>query len=117
MVTLPLILSDQGDVAVFETVADIERYVEPPDAAEYRIYDALGRRYFFKGYREPLGSVLVKRSQPMQLDDEHPGDQAGNDLAQLLRSYLQRVGCREPLQTWSLEQLVRETIERSGYTR
>lgn len=116
--TAPLILSDQGDIAVFETVRDLERYVESPDAAEYRVYDTSGQRYFFKGYREPSkGRAVVQKAQPVQLDEEDPGPQSAEELAQLLRRYLQRVGHREPVESWSLRQLVQKTIELIGYTR
>jgi len=118
MVALPLIVGDQGDVDVFETVRDLERYVESPDAAECQVYDASGQRYFFKGYREPSkGGAVVQKVQPVQLDEEDPGPQSAEELAQLLRSYLQRVGHREPVESWSLQQLVQKTIELSGYTR
>jgi hypothetical protein len=114
----PLILSDRGDIAVFETICDLERYVESPDAAEYRVYDASGQRYFFKGYQEPSKvDAIVRKVQSVQLDEEHPGPQATEELAQLLRSYLQRVGYREPVDSWPLQQLVKKTIELSGYTR
>lgn len=114
----PLILSDQGDVAVFETVRDLERYVESPDVAAYRVYDAPGRRYFFKGYRNPAidGSVF-QRVKSVQLDEENPGHDAVDELMELLRSYLRRVERREPSEALSLQQLVQKTIEISGYTR
>lgn len=39
---LPLILCDNGDVALFESVEDLERYVESPDIDSYRVFDANG---------------------------------------------------------------------------
>jgi len=114
----PLILSDQGDVAVFETVRDLERYVESPDVAAYRVYDASGRRYFFKGYRNSaMDDSVFHQVKSVQLDEENPGHDAGEELMELLRSYLRRVEHREPSATLSLQQIVQRTIEISGYTR
>jgi hypothetical protein len=118
MIKLPLILSDRGDVSVFETVRDIERYVESPDAAEYRVYDAAGQRYFFKGYRQPSkGKSLFQRVDCVQLDLESPGPLATDELVQVLRSYLARRKRRETGAGLSLNQLVERTIALSGYTR
>lgn len=114
----PLILSDQGDIAVFETVRDLERYVESPDVAAYRVYDATGRRYFFKGYRNPSrDSAVFQKVELVELDEENPGPDESDDLMELLRSYLRRVERRDSGDTLSLQQLVQKTVELSGYTR
>ncbi|MDR0771479.1 MAG: hypothetical protein LBE75_09875 [Burkholderiales bacterium] len=115
---LPLILSDQGDVAVFETMKDLESYVESPDAADCRVYDASGRRYFFKGYREPcFKRSFVEKVEAVHIDREQLGLDEAEELTLLLRSYLQRSGLRDSTEGWPLRQLLKKTIEISGYTR
>ncbi|KMK50904.1 hypothetical protein RO21_09260 [[Actinobacillus] muris] len=39
---LPFILNDNGDISLFATVSDLERYVEPDDITSYELFDALG---------------------------------------------------------------------------
>lgn len=114
----PWILSDQGDIAVFETVSDLERYVESPDVAAYRVYDASGRRYFFKGHRNcSTEETVFQKIQSVELDEENPGPGAVDELVDLLRSYLTRVERRDQVETLSLQQLVQKTIKISGYAR
>lgn len=114
----PLILSDRGDIALFETVRDLERYVESPDADTYKVYDALGQRHFFKGQGVfPQSKAVVLGVRPLQLDEENPGPQEAEELMQLLRSYLKRVGNPGPVNSLPLDQLIQKTIEMCGYTR
>jgi hypothetical protein len=115
---LPLLLSDRGDISVFETVRDLERYVESPDAFEYKIYDASGQRFFFKGDRPASkGVAFISKWRSMRLDIENPGLHEGDELSKVLRAYLQRVGYSDPIEPGSLQHLVLKTIELTGFTR
>ncbi|MEZ5499832.1 MAG: hypothetical protein R3E77_10440 [Steroidobacteraceae bacterium] len=116
--TAPLILSDQGDVAVFETVRDLERYVESPDIAAYSVFDTSGRRYFFKGCQDTSrDNAIFQGVNSAELDQENPGHIAQDELAAILRSYIRRVERCDPTETLSLQQLVQKTIDLCGYTK
>ena len=39
----PFILIDKGDVNLFESIKDLERYVESPDIAGYQVFGANGQ--------------------------------------------------------------------------
>ena len=50
---LPLIPEDHGDLCLFESTAALERYVEPADIDECRVYDAESGLRFDDGPRWP----------------------------------------------------------------
>jgi len=63
----PLFLVEGRDVSVFQTPDDLDRFVESPDLAEYRVFDSEGNEYFFKGVAErpaqKVGVIKVARGQ------------------------------------------------------
>lgn len=92
---LPLILCENGDVDLFESVADLERYVESPDIAGYRVFDANGDVLHLTTVQpQPAsnekGWLGVVRVVPVRIDVDAPRVNAVEELEGLLRDFLSR---------------------------
>jgi len=89
--TPPFVLCDKGDVTLFESVDDLERYVETPDIASYRVFDASGQVFRLTSAQPSstqkggFGLVSVSR---VSVSESQVND--GAALEVLLRDFLQR---------------------------
>jgi hypothetical protein len=113
----PIILSDEGDVALFESIEDFERYVESPDIASYRVFDAAGQVIRLATEHStsaqsrsvnivPVGRVTVSESQV-------------NEIAQLetlVRDFLARATGKS-YDRGALPELLRALQATIGFTR
>lgn len=86
----PLVVSEMGDIDLFETVREAEVYLEPIDVEndEYEAFDASGRRLIL----DVVNEVLPGKSYPVRMTrirlDEAIHDPSVDRLAKLLREYL-----------------------------
>lgn len=92
--TPPLILCENGDVNLFEFVEDLERYVESPDIAAYRVFDANGDVLHLTT-EEPVSGKkrwlnIVRRVVPVRIDVDAPRANAAGELESILRAFLVR---------------------------
>jgi hypothetical protein len=88
----PLIVSDNGDVDLFESIEDLERYIESPDVSSLRAFDANGQvlclmtRHPVPTPQKLLNIVFVDR-----VSVSESGVQEVAELEALLRNFLFRV--------------------------
>lgn len=95
---LPLFLSEQGDLHMFESLADLELSVESPDIGDYRIFDADGSEFGFEGELIQPPENLKKgwfasvQVLPVRVDCAHPFSTAPQQFAEILRENLSALG-------------------------
>jgi hypothetical protein len=100
----PVILSNYGDVLIFDSIEKAERYIEPIDVTnnEYIAYDSEGR--LLRLVEQSRYRVIV---EPVESDPSHRGE-----LREILVDFLARIGVS---QNWlagaSLEDLVTKGLE------
>lgn len=95
---LPLILCENGDVDLFESIEDLERYVESPDIADYRVFDAAGDVLHLTTAQPTTGQkgtgqkgwLNMVRVIPVRIDIGRPRMNAINELEKRLRDFLSR---------------------------
>jgi hypothetical protein len=123
----PLVVAEGWDVEFFRSEDDVLSYHEPwfPSSVEYRAFDSEGRRL------ELVAEPPVRRRRLLGLisvDDAHKSTlllraaesqpSGAKELVALLREWLPMVGApREGLAELTLDELLREAIERAGFTR
>jgi hypothetical protein len=85
-VKTPIIVDNRGDVFLFESISDMERYIEPIDVVnqEYKFFDSTGRALTV-GIQNDQGREKVKI---MQCEDQ-PTHQS--ELRSLLITFLNAV--------------------------
>lgn len=91
---LPLILCDNGDVALFESVAHLECYLESPDIGGYRVFDASGdvlQLTTVEPVSDKKGWLNLVRVAPVRIDVGESRMNAADELEERLRSFLSRV--------------------------
>ena len=115
---LPIIVVEPGDIAIFETIADAESYLESPDvlANRYVAYDSEGRllrlvavkpNRISEGGLISVGPVRVFDTESNHVDE----------LRRVLIAFLTRLGELETdLSRLSLGALLEKSIGRLGYT-
>jgi hypothetical protein len=104
----PIIVNDNGDVLVFESVQNAERYLEPYDVRKCNeVFDSEGRR---------LKQVIVRHglSKRVKLEPISLPGAATHRLRELLSDFLTRVDVtsEKPLEQWSIEELLLEMLLR-----
>jgi hypothetical protein len=101
---LPIIVDNKGDVLIFDSVRQAERYLEPVDVrgGEYVVYDAQGRVLEPEIYRH----LLAER---VQLQTESESDEGKEQLRETLIRFLSKVGQYQEstIQSNSVEELIR----------
>lgn len=113
----PLILIDDGDVALFESVEDLEHYVESPDISNYKVFDAEGQRVNLTeaspiAIKQRLfGAVSVSR-----IVASNSCISAVEELEELLRVFLHRV-TGNIYDNGALPELLKVLQAKIGYTR
>lgn len=102
---LPIILSDSGDLLIFESIDEALRYIEPIDVKNnvYRGFDSQGRLL-------RLATVYPYKTISISLAEEYPHHK--DDLVQELKYFLSFMGVsREWIENASLEELVMEALK------
>jgi len=103
----PIIANNRGDVCVFETIENAEKYIEPIDIKNnsWIIYDSEGRL---------LEALVIRRSiffrrVVLKACEQEPTH--ANDLRNLLIRFLSRAGeSTEVIKTCSLPQLTEKAL-------
>lgn len=104
----PLIVSEHGDVMVFETAEHLEQKLEPPDVLndEYVAYDSEGRRLSLQ-VADHRVRVSATEAEPSHADE----------LREVLANFLTRTGHGEGRSALSLSGLVDALVHAHGYSR
>lgn len=90
---LPLFLCENGDVDLFESVEDLEHYVESPDVADYRVFDASGDVLHLTTAQPATrqkGWLNIVRVVPVRVDVGESPVNAVDELEERLRDFLSR---------------------------
>lgn len=104
----PLFICDGQDLAIFHSMEDLVRYVEPFDIAseQYLICDSRGRRLFFSTIK-PVGFLGGPEYVFLREIDLEPS--MATELSRLLRDELERQSFpRQELLSLPLEELVQK---------
>jgi hypothetical protein len=121
----PIIISEPGNIDLFRSVQEAERYLEPPDVENGRIivHDSEGRRLSLEVVTEPNTTLFGIRingigTERIKIGSEESLPVHGNELKQLLIDFLVRVGTApESFHNTTLEGVLDHAIQRCGFTR
>ena len=121
----PIIVSDPGNIYLFKSVQEAERYLEPPDVKDSQtiVYDSEGRRLSLEVVSEPdtklvgivvsgigIDKVTIGREESLPVN--------GDELRQVLIDFLVRTGSAPELfYKATLEDVLDKAIQRLGFTR
>jgi hypothetical protein len=112
------ILADGGDLLVFRTQQDLERYVESPDIDGYRAFDSNGAQYEFAVASAGEGSHRIGIAiQPVSLVKRNDRSRASEELKALVASYLDRKSSGMDHQESNLEMLLATLVDTIGFSR
>jgi hypothetical protein len=122
---LPIIVSVPGDIFIFRSVQEAERYLEPPNVkgGQDVVYDSEGRRLSLEVLLEPdtklLGVTISGTGiEKVTIGREESLPVNGDELRQLLIDFLVRVGAApESFHNATLEDVLDKAIQRLGFTR
>jgi hypothetical protein len=94
MIEPPVILWNNGDIVVFETVADAQRYVEPVDVqnGEYKAFDAKGQSLELIGETRRTGRIFRHESAAVVIRESQPPGPHRDELRRILVDVLIRRG-------------------------
>lgn len=114
----PLILIEGGDLTVFRSKTDLERYVESPDIHYYRVFDSQGAVLELSvsaNESDPgLPGVAVL---PVRLTIPGAPQTAREELATKIVAFLGAVAPHESTSDSSLERLIERLVGVVGFTR
>ncbi len=121
----PIIVSDPGNIDLFESVQEAERYLETPDVddGQTMVYNSEGRRLSLEVVTEPSTKLLgieinCIRTEKIRIGRHESLPVHGNELRQLLIDFLTRVGAAPELfHNTTLEGVLDKAIQRCGFTR
>lgn len=116
---LPLILCENGDVDLFESVEDLERYVESPDIAGYRVFDGSGDVLHLTTAQPTPGQkgwLSMVRIVPVRVDIGEARLNAADELEERLRDFLSRATGKSYNQS-ALPELLTVLQATIGFTR
>jgi hypothetical protein len=115
--TLPLFVIDDGDVLMFRSATALEQYVESPDIAGYKVFDADGRRLALAiDGPAPKPSLWEFRLSPVRLVFPENASDGRAQLAEYLRASLARASPDEGPLPSDLADLVSLFCARGWYT-
>lgn len=109
---LPIIISEHGDVSVFNTIEAAEQYLEAIDVKnnEYIAYDANGKLLNLK--------IVLKGKQQIehvQVCENNNDMEEPETLRTILLNLLLQFGVPIPEES-PLDKIIEKTIDRIGYT-
>lgn len=110
----PIIIDENGDISFFETVKDVELYLEPVDVinGEYVAYDSEGHILQLNVERK-VSSNIFSPSEAVVLSPSVTGQKHTSELKRILIDFFGRIGSdKEWLSTASLEKLITEGIKK-----
>ncbi len=120
----PIIVTEPGDVVVFETVREAEVYLEAPDVKEGRLkaYDSEGRLLSLEQESEPglklFGITLIVDPGIVKIGREESFTTHKDELKHVLVEYLIATGVdQNSLEGATLENVLAQVITRQGFTR
>lgn len=119
----PIIVYEPGDVMIFQSVEDAERYLESPDVLEnrYVAYDSEGTFLKLEAPQSRAIAFLGTSVVPVEkvtISSGEPQPSHLEDLKQILRESLEHFSVpREWLQRATLNDLLTKSIELAGFTR
>jgi|CXWL01.1.fsa_nt_gi hypothetical protein len=118
----PIIISENGSLIFFRSLAEAERYLEPIDVRnqEYVAYDSEGRRLDLRVEKEVFAIGLLRlrqiarervRIDQAQEDSAHP-----EELKNILQDILKKIGISPDwLHSATLQDLVATSAQRMGF--
>lgn len=115
----PLVLYDQGDLMLFESAEDLERYVESTDIIGYRVFDSNGDIVHLTttpSSSEVRNRMRIVRIAPVRGSTNIPRINAEQELEDLLRTFLMRITGKSHNQS-VLTELLAELQAVIGFTR
>jgi hypothetical protein len=103
----PIIVDNRGDVLVFESITDMERYIEPVDVEnqEYKFFDGIGRLLTVeiqKGQCREKVKIMEAEDKPIHQ----------SELQSILIKFLKAVSdAPTDFDSFTWDQLIREALE------
>lgn len=99
---LPIIADNEGDLILFDTLVEAERYLEPVDVSDggWVVYDAWGGLLLATVYSHPRGLKVVRITDPVSVID------CEEELSVKLRGYLARNWPKVDLENKALPDLI-----------
>jgi hypothetical protein len=120
----PIIVTEPGDVDIFESVLDAERYLEAPSVKEGRlkVYDSEGRLLSLEQESASdlklLGVTLVIDPGTVKIGREESAVMHEGELRHVLVEYLSATGVdQKSLEGATLENVLAQVIKRQGFTK
>ena len=106
----PIVVDENGDVSVFETVEYAAAFLEAIDVAndEYVAYDSEGRL---------LALEVSSANQQVMIREAETVATHADDLRRTLRSFFSRTGVRDIASTVKVGELIARFVAEYGYTR
>lgn len=98
----PIIADNEGDLILFDSLVEAERYLEPIDVSGggWVVYDANGGLLLATVYSHPRGFEAVRISDPVSVID------CQEELSVKLRGYLARNSPEVSLENKALPELI-----------
>jgi hypothetical protein len=122
----PVVVAEAWDLTFHRSPDDVLAYYEPwfPAAAGYRAFDAEGRRLELVAHppvvpKRLIGAIWTDNAHESSLTIRPiEGEPSGaNELAELLRGWLPRVGVRlDNAERLTLPELLERAVARAGFT-
>lgn len=120
MIKLPIVVSEGGDVMIFESLSDAEHYLESIDVLQnrYRGYDSNGKLLRFVA-AAPLCGEQIMSNGPVRINVAESIPSHGVELKKTLVEVLFRLnqGAEADLLNLPLEALLQKSVSSLGYTR
>ena len=119
----PIIVYDHGDVSIFRSAEDAERYLESPDVLEnrYVAYDSEGRILSLKAPEPKTGKIFGIRSISVDrviISSSDLQPLRSEMLKEILVTLLKLFDVSpEWLEKATLNELLTKSIEKVGYTK
>jgi hypothetical protein len=112
----PLVLADGWDVSFYGSEEAINRQIEPwfPEDVEYRAYDSEGRKLELSVEREVVARRWLwdKTRERIAVRAVESEPRHARELAELLAQWLPMVGASPPPADTTLDELLRQAVER-----
>lgn len=118
----PIIVNENGALTFFQSITDVERYLEPIDVRnqEYVAYDSDGRQLELGVEQETmagwlgLGKTIRERVRIVQAEETATH---AEELKKILRVFLQKLGGpSDSLHTATLQDLITASTQRMGFS-
>lgn len=109
----PIIVDENGDISFFESVKDVELYLEPIDVinGEYVAYDSEGH-ILQLSVEHRISTNILSASETVILSPSATSQRHTSELKRILIDFFSRVGAnKEWLSTASLDELIADGIK------